>query len=66
MKQQLQELLHKDMSRQEFVTALGLAIISMFGFSSALKFLLEHNSKTTTTVTTQKVASGYGSTAYGR
>ena len=64
MKQQLDELLQKDMTRQEFIATLGLGIISILGFSSILKFLLEGTNPS------HKAASpsrhGYGASSYGR
>ena len=67
MKQQLNALLQKDMSRKEFLVTVGLGLVSMTGFASALKFLLESNTtKTVSTTTTTKQSAGYGNSAYGR
>jgi len=58
MKQQVNELLQKEMTRQEFLTTLGFGLASLLGLSSVLKLLnggLAHN----------KSSHGYGSSNYG-
>ncbi|MCA9348227.1 hypothetical protein KC867_02360 [Candidatus Saccharibacteria bacterium] len=72
MKHRVDELLQKDMSRREFLGAVGLGLVSVFGFSSVLKFLLENNGSRTTlqkldNPTVKSTGTiGYGNTPYGR
>jgi hypothetical protein len=55
----LQGLLQKEVSRKEFLTIAGLALLSIFGFSTVIKLL------TGKSVETHHLLSGYGSTMYG-
>ena len=60
--QQLEDIMHKEMSRKEFLATLGFGIASLFGFSTVLRFLFgkgqqAHNGR----IANQ----GYGSSTYG-
>jgi hypothetical protein len=55
----IQELLHKEMSRKEFLRLIGVSLLAVGGISSLLKSF-EHVGKTS-----QKTK-GYGVSAYGR
>jgi hypothetical protein len=55
------ELLLKEMTRREFLAALGVGLVSVMGFASILKFF-EHKK----TQPAQKYSHGYGNSAYGR
>lgn len=58
----LNDLLQKDISRQEFIKYLGVGFLALIGVTSLLNNLSalhpSHNSK--------KVSHGYGDRAYGR
>ncbi|HUB94144.1 MAG TPA: hypothetical protein VMB52_06600 [Verrucomicrobiae bacterium] len=56
----LSSLMEKEVSRGEFLSVLGLAVVSVFGFSTILR-LLTGKSLDTHSLT----SSGYGSSAYG-
>lgn len=64
MKQQLNQLLTKDMTRHEFLATLGFGLISMLGFSSMLKFLLD-DSGSVANGTQTTADRGYGNSPYG-
>lgn len=59
MQRQVQELLHKEMTRHEFLATLGLGIASLLGFSSILKLLNANPNH-------RRSGFGYGSSTYGR
>lgn len=59
MKQQLNGLMQKEVSRKEFLGMGGLAVVSIFGASSIVKLLSGHSLLTSR-------RSGYGSSSYGR
>lgn len=60
MQNQIQELLYKEVSRREFLNALGIGVASLMGLSTLLKLAgyksHSHLSQTST----------YGSSPYGR
>jgi hypothetical protein len=58
--QQLQSLLHKEVSRKEFLGILGLAAISVLGFGHILKLLTGKSLDTH-----RALHEGYGASAYG-
>lgn len=58
MKSMLNELMHKEMSRKEFMTVLVFGVASIFGFSALLR-LLGHKSPL------QSSTFGYGASVYG-
>jgi hypothetical protein len=60
MNKQLQDLLHKEMTRHEFLATLGLGVASLMGFSSVIKMLNGNKSSGKTS------HFGYGSSPYGR
>ncbi len=60
MKDQLQLLLDKEMSRKEFLQHIGAAILIFFGISGLLKALTHQQ-----TSTAQPRDMSYGSSAYG-
>jgi hypothetical protein len=60
MKDQLQTLLNKEMSRKEFLQHVGAALLMLFGISGLINSLTH---KTTQTNRVQNI--GYGSSAYG-
>ena len=66
----LQELLARDMSRGEFLTTLGLGLVSLLGASSIIRFLTGYpGSKTSPDhhyCSTSQASRGYGSSPYGR
>lgn len=59
MQKQVQELLHKEMTRQEFITTLGLGLASLMGLSSILKLVNVKSSG-------HRQGMGYGASSYGR
>ena len=61
MNKALQTLMQKEMTRKEFLTALGLAIASILGFSSVLRLLTGRDH-----MGGQSSSGGYGSRTYGR
>jgi hypothetical protein len=60
----VQALLQKEVTRKEFMTTSGLAIVSILGFSTIIHFLSGHNSTSSVIATTGR--SGYGTSPYGR
>jgi hypothetical protein len=57
----IEDVLHKDMTRQEFLATLGFGIASLFGVGTVIRFLLNKRSHSSTTA----VDMGYGSSVYG-
>ena len=60
--QYLEDIMHKEMSRKEFLATVGFGLVSALGFSTALKFLLGKNHPS---YHGHSVSAGYGSSAYG-
>lgn len=60
MKQQLNSLMQKEVSRKEFLGMSGLAVASVFGLGSIIKLLNGQS------ILSSKANSGYGSSPYGR
>ncbi|PID98703.1 hypothetical protein CSA80_05195 [Candidatus Saccharibacteria bacterium] len=60
MKQQLDNLMQKEVSRKEFLGMSGLAFVSVFGLGSIVKLLNGHS------LLSSKASKGYGSSPYGR
>jgi hypothetical protein len=59
MYKHIDTLMQKEMSRQDFLKTLGIGMLSLFGFSSAIKMM-------TGLTGGHKVATnGYGSSPYG-
>jgi len=56
----LDEVLHKDMSRKEFLATLGFGVASLFGFATILRFLFARQHSNIASV-----GVGYGSSVYG-
>ena len=59
MNKQLNSLMQKEMTRKEFLATFGLGVATLMGFGSIIRMLNNRNQG-------QKVASGYGSSVYGR
>ena len=59
MNKALQNLMQKEMTRKEFLAAIGLALASILGFSSVLRLLTGKDHA-------QQSSGGYGSRTYGR
>jgi hypothetical protein len=60
MQNQIKTILHKEVSRKEFLGMSGLAIASIFGFGTVMKLI------TGKSLSGHKhFASGYGSSPYG-
>ena len=55
----LEQLLSKEMSRQQFLVTIGMAVVSLFGFSTLMGILTGNESKTDTP------PPGYGHSNYG-
>ena len=60
MKQQLDALMQKEVSRKEFLGMSGLAVASVFGLGSMIKLLNGQS------MLSSKANRGYGSSPYGR
>jgi len=60
MKEQIDQLLHKEMSRKEFLQHIVSAALILFGISGILKALLQQQGKQG-----RSMSAGYGSSAYG-
>jgi hypothetical protein len=56
MHSQLHTLLRKEMTRKEFLATLGLAVVSILGFSSVIRLLSSRG---------HEASHGYGSSGYG-
>jgi Trp operon repressor len=61
--QKITDILHKDMSRKEFLATLGFGIATIAGFSTILKMLGKENPWQQDHQATQQF--GYGGGAYG-
>lgn len=59
MQKQVQELLHKEMTRHEFLATLGLGVATLLGFSSIVK-IFSGNPRH------RRSSFGYGGNSYGR
>jgi hypothetical protein len=59
MNQQIGQIMKKEVTRKEFLGMSGLAIASVFGFSTIIKLLTGKSLHSTV------FTNGYGSTAYG-
>jgi hypothetical protein len=68
VKQTVDELLAKPMSRKAFLGQVGALLLAVVGVSSILKSLGVHQSQTSShsVQSSQKVEEGYGDSAYGR
>ena len=55
----LQGLLQKEVSRKEFLTIAGLALLSVFGFGAIVKML------TGKSLDVHHISDGYGGSVYG-
>ena len=62
LSENLQPLMQKEMTRQEFLLTLGLAIASIFGFSTLIHML---TGKSVNSRLQQRVSGGYSSSDYG-
>lgn len=60
MVEKINELAQKDMTRKEFLTAIGLGLATIFGFASILRILTGKSLDTQ-----QSSAYGYGGGPYG-
>lgn len=58
MKNEMQELFSKEMTRKEFLQHIGAALLIMLGISGLIKALLGQQKQPSSTV-------GYGVSAYG-
>lgn len=58
MHKPIDALLHKEMTRKEFLTTLGLGVASVMGFSTIVNLVTGKSFN-------QQVTAGYGSSAYG-
>lgn len=57
--QKLHHLMHKEMSRKEFLTTAGFGLATLFGFSALLSLMGKENPWQ------QRESTGYGGGAYG-
>lgn len=62
MNKHLDQLIQKEMTRQEFLATLGFGMASIFGFSTIIHLLTGHSSKH---YLGRGSDVGYGSSAYG-
>jgi hypothetical protein len=62
MTKPLNQLMQKEMTRQEFLLTLGLGVASIFGFSAIIHLL---TGKSVHNRLNQRIGDGYGSTSYG-
>jgi len=60
--QQLEDIMHKEMSRKEFLATVGFGMASLFGFSTVLRFLFGKGQQASRG---SMASSGYGSSSYG-
>jgi hypothetical protein len=69
IRQQINQLLSTDMTRHEFLVAIGLTLVAVVGFSGALRHLTENivsASSRKTSLGSSTKGYGYGSSPYGR
>ena len=59
MKDNLQKLLNKEVSRKEFLQHVGFAVLALIGASGVIKYLLQDSNRFA------KQTSGFGSGVYG-
>lgn len=62
MKEQIGELVQKEMTRKEFLATVGFGVVSIMGFGSLVKLLTGKGSSQSLR---RNVSAGYGSSAYG-
>lgn len=62
LQQNLQPLLQKEMTRQEFLLTLGLGVASIFGFSTIIHLL---TGKSVESRFKQRLGSDYSASSYG-
>lgn len=60
MHKRLDNVMQKEMTRKEFLAALGFGMASILGFSTIIRVLSGHSS------VSRHVQGGYGSSPYGR
>ncbi|HJQ09198.1 MAG TPA: hypothetical protein VJ836_06985 [Candidatus Saccharimonadales bacterium] len=60
MNKHVASLLHKEMTRKEFLTTLGLGIASILGIGNILRFITNQSQ-----ASDSSVQRGYGSSTYG-
>ena len=60
MKQQVDALMQKEVTRKEFLGMSGLALVTLFGLGGIAKLLNGHS------LLGNHVSHGYGSTPYGK
>jgi hypothetical protein len=58
----IEDVLHKDMTRKEFLATLGFGVASLFGIGTMLRFLFGKQHMHTSS---RAVTMGYGSSVYG-
>jgi hypothetical protein len=56
----IEDVLHKDMTRQEFLATLGFGIASLFGLGTVLRFLFNKKGHSGS-----NASMGYGASVYG-
>ena len=66
MKKQIEQLFTKEMTRREFMFTLGLGLVSMLGFSSVLKMMVDGGFGATNRPASQVKTVGYGASTYGK
>jgi len=63
MTKPIHTLMQKDMTRKEFLTAMGFGVASIFGFSTLIHLL---TGKSFGPIQHQQSGMGYGASKYGR
>ncbi len=58
----LENILHKDMTRKEFLATAGFGLASLFGASTILRMMFDNQSNAVTFSASSK---GYGKNTYG-
>ncbi|HVW22982.1 MAG TPA: hypothetical protein VHB51_00640 [Candidatus Saccharimonadales bacterium] len=59
MTKPIEAILAREVTRQEFLVTAGMAVASIFGFSTLVRLLTGHS------LTHRGVSAGYGHSAYG-
>ncbi len=61
----INELLQKEVNRNEFLTIVGFGVLSLFGMGSIIHFFTGKNSKTIIRQMSDYTNHGYGGSRYG-
>jgi uncharacterized membrane protein len=59
------ELLSKEMTRQEFLKTIAMAILAVVGFGNFMSYIRTHSSSASSSESSSRGGSGFGSRKFG-